>query len=174
MILLLSSASLFQLAAQPAKIDQRPLQEVKAKAKAGDAESQVQLGLRYDQGEGGVAKDLVEAAKWFRKSAEQNYAKAQYNLGVCYDNGQAVAKDQAEAAKWYRKAAEQNMAEGSIQSRILLLSWRRRGRGLCGGRQVAAAGGEARQRRGQEKYHQAAKRDDARANCGGTKTGARL
>ena len=29
----------------------------------------------------GVAKDEVEAVKWFRKAAEQNYAQAQFFLG---------------------------------------------------------------------------------------------
>ena len=53
----------------------------------------------------------MEAVKWYRKAAEQNFAEAQYNLGVCYDNGQGVAKDYAEAVKWYRKAAEQNHAQ---------------------------------------------------------------
>ena len=56
----------------------------------------------------GVAKDEVEAVKWYRKAAEQNDADAQNNLGVCYANGQGVAKDEVEAVKWYRKAAEQN------------------------------------------------------------------
>ncbi len=49
--------------------------------------------------------------KWYRKAAEQNYAEAQYNLGVCYANGEGVTKDDVEAVKWYRKAAEQNYAE---------------------------------------------------------------
>ena len=53
----------------------------------------------------------VEAVKWYRKAAEQNYAKAQYNLGVCYEHGEGVAKDPVEAVKWYRKAAEQNYAK---------------------------------------------------------------
>ena len=58
-----------------------------------------------------MAKDQVEAVKWFRKAAEQNLPKAQYNLGVdCY-NGEGVAKDQVEAVKWYRKAAEQKYAK---------------------------------------------------------------
>ena len=83
-LLLASSVAVVQLAAQQTKADQKPIGEVKAKAEAGDAESQVELGRRYDDGEG-VAKDQVEAAKWFRKAAEQNYAQAQYNLGVCYD-----------------------------------------------------------------------------------------
>ncbi len=77
----------------------------------------------------GVATNYVEAVKWFRKAAEQNYAQAQCNLGVCYAMGQGVAKDEAEAVKWYRKAAEQNYAAGSIQSGPLLRhgpeAWRR-------------------------------------------------
>src|SRR5207249_2815693 len=64
---------------------------------------------RYDEGEG-VAKDQVEAVKWFRKAAEQNYAKGQFNLGACYEHGEGVAKDPVEAVKWVRKAAEQNHA----------------------------------------------------------------
>ena len=52
----------------------------------------------------------MEAVKWFRKAAEQNYAAAQYGLGLCYANGRGVAKDDVEAVKWSRKAAEQNHA----------------------------------------------------------------
>ena len=74
------------------------------------AMAQNNLGVRYDNGDG-VAKDPVEAVKWYRRAAEQNLAMAQYNLGVCYDQGEAVAKDPVEAAKWYRKAAEQNFAK---------------------------------------------------------------
>ena len=57
-----------------------------------------------------MAKDQAEAAKWFRKAAEQNDAKAQHDLGVCYANGEGVAKDHVEAVRWFRKAAEQNFA----------------------------------------------------------------
>jgi|SRR5262245_110492 len=107
-LLLASSVAVVQLAAQQTNADQKLIEEVKAKAEAGDAESQVELGRRYDQGEG-VAKDQVEAVKWYRKAAEQNYARAQNNLGVCYDRGEGVPKDHVEAVKWYRKAAEQNV-----------------------------------------------------------------
>jgi uncharacterized protein len=109
MLLLLSTAAVFQLAAQKTEIDQRSVAEIKAKAEAGDANSEYILGLCYDEGKG-VAKDQVEAAKWYRKAAEQNHAKAQYNLGVRYDEGKGVEKDQVEAVKWFRKAAEQNHA----------------------------------------------------------------
>jgi TPR repeat protein len=102
-----SSVAVAQLAAQQIKADQQPIEEVKAKAEAGDAESEVELGRRYDNGEG-VVKDHAEAAKWYRKAAEQNYGPAQNNLGLCYEHGEGVAADRVEAAKWYRKAAEQN------------------------------------------------------------------
>src|SRR6266516_1435996 len=92
-LLLASSVAVVQLAAQQTKADQKPIEEVKAKAEAGDAESQVELGRRYDKGEG-VAKDQVEAVKWYRKAAEQNFALAQNNFGVCYEHGDGVAKDQ--------------------------------------------------------------------------------
>jgi len=109
-LLLASSVAVVQLAAQQTKADQRPLKEVRAKAEAGDAESQAELGLRYEQGKG-VAKDQVEAVKWVRKGAEQNVAEAQYNLGVCLYSGKGLAKDQVESVKWFRKAAEQNYAK---------------------------------------------------------------
>src|SRR5437867_11216286 len=109
-LLLALSVAVVQLAAQQTKADQKPIEEVKAKAEAGDAESEVELGLRYTNGEG-VAKDQVEAVKWFRKAAEQNYARAQKNLSICYDKGEGVTKDQVEAEKWLRMAAEQDDAE---------------------------------------------------------------
>jgi len=37
------------------------------------------LAQMYSNGEG-VAKNLDEAAKWYRKAAEQNFALAQYNM----------------------------------------------------------------------------------------------
>jgi hypothetical protein len=51
--------------------------------------------------------NVVEAASWYRKSAEQGYAPAQANMGVLYDLGQGVAQDYQQALNWYAKAAEQ-------------------------------------------------------------------
>jgi TPR repeat protein len=50
--------------------------------------------------------DSAEALKWFRKSADQGYASAQYALGCIYANGDGVTIDPVEAAKWFRKAAD--------------------------------------------------------------------
>src|ERR1035438_8557948 len=71
------------------------------------AAKQIIQGVRYATGDG-VTKNEVEAVKWFRKAADQNFAGGQFALGICYANGQGVAKDEAEPVKWYRNAADQN------------------------------------------------------------------
>jgi TPR repeat protein len=85
--MVLLSAAAFQLPAQKTETDEKPLE-----ARAGDVESEFQLGFRYGNGEG-VAKNQVEAAKWLRKAAEQNHAEAQYLLGLRYYAGFGVAND---------------------------------------------------------------------------------
>ncbi len=65
----------------------------------------------YTNGEG-VDQDYAEAAMWYRKAADQGYARAQSALGWMYTSGHGVLQDYAEATKWYRKAAEQGDAEG--------------------------------------------------------------
>ncbi len=74
------------------------------------SKKQYQLGNNYYFGKNGIAKDYYKAVEYYRKAAEQGFADAQCNLGLCYEAGQGVAKDHAEAMKWYRKAAEQGHA----------------------------------------------------------------
>ena len=47
----------------------------------------------------GVPRDYSEAARWWRKAAEQGLAEAQFNLGVTYRQGEGVTKDHQEAVK---------------------------------------------------------------------------
>ncbi len=91
-----------------------PLADLRNLAHQGVAQSQFNLGWRYANGEG-VAKDLVEAVKWYRKAADQGFATAQYSLGACYGEGEGVAKDMVEAVKWLRKAADQGYAEAQCR-----------------------------------------------------------
>jgi hypothetical protein len=53
----------------------------------------------------GVARDAVEAVRWYRLAAERGNADAQNDLAVMYDAGEGVAEDDAEAVRWYRRAA---------------------------------------------------------------------
>src|SRR4029450_5307336 len=114
-VLLLVTAGVFQLPAQQNEADGKVLAEIRAGADKGDAKARYELGRAFFSGTLGVAKDEAEAVKWFRKAAEQNVADAQFNLGVCYANGQGVTKDDAEAVKWFRKAAEQNLADAQYK-----------------------------------------------------------
>ena len=54
-----------------------------------------------------MAQDYAEGVKCYHKAAAQNNADAQYNLGVCYANGQGVTKDYVEAYKWLSFASAQ-------------------------------------------------------------------
>ena len=54
--------------------------ELRPLAEQGRSAAQNLLGVMYARGQG-VAKDEVEAAKWFRKAAVQGDAYAQYALG---------------------------------------------------------------------------------------------
>ena len=52
----------------------------------------------------------AEAAKWYRKAAEQGHREAQYRLGWMLETGRGTEQD-AEAAFWYRKAAKKGHLE---------------------------------------------------------------
>ncbi len=91
-----------------------------ALAHRGDAEAQYQVGLRYASGLG-LPTDHAEAAKWYRKAAEQGHDRAQAALGLLYSSGMGVPLDRREAVKWYRKAAQQGNADA--QFNLGLSSW---------------------------------------------------
>ena len=79
-----------------------------AKANAGDAAAQVEVGEDYAAGKG-VARDYKLAAEWYRKAAEKGDVAGEMHLAGLYRDGggKYFARDMAQAAEWYRKAAEQ-------------------------------------------------------------------
>lgn len=94
----------------------------------GDAYAQYRLGYTYwratgeeaaqepkETRENRIMESYAEAAKWFRKSAEQGFPIAQQHLAVSYYLGAGVARDHVEAAKWWRKAAEQGVADAQLR-----------------------------------------------------------
>ena len=95
----------------PAEV--KVIQDLKAKAVKGDRDAQRDLAMAYGEGEG-VAQDYTEAAKWFRKAAEQGDTISQYATGSMCEHGDGVAKDLVEALRWYRKAADQGYARAQF------------------------------------------------------------
>ena len=77
------------------------LSDLRARAEAGDASAQYNLGLMHAEGRG-VPQDFAEAATWYRKAAEQGDAGAQYHLGLMYAEGRGVPQDAAAASAWFR------------------------------------------------------------------------
>jgi TPR repeat protein len=96
----------------------KPSESVQAqdrvRAGQGDAEAQYRLGAAYYYGNG-VARDYVQAVRWFQKSAANGNAKAQYFLGYLYRHGQGVKQDFAAAARWMRGAAERGYARAQCE-----------------------------------------------------------
>ena len=92
--------------AQTAGIDPSLL----AKANAGDAAAQVQVGESYAAGTGG-GRDLKLAAEWYGKAAGKGDLAGELHLAALYrDGGKDFPRDMVQAAVWYRKAAEQGDA----------------------------------------------------------------
>jgi TPR repeat protein len=92
---------------------------LRQKADAGDARSQVELGIMYASGEmystgRGVPLNYEEAFKWLHRSAEQGDPRGQYNLAAMYATGNGVDRNDNESAKWMRKSAEQGFAGGQF------------------------------------------------------------
>ncbi len=54
--------------------------------------------------------DFALAMTEWRPLAEQGHARAQYNMGVIYDEGRGVERSSAEAIEWWTKAGDQGNA----------------------------------------------------------------
>jgi uncharacterized protein len=88
-------------------------------AEAGDARALSILGLLHYYGGRGVMPDYQEAAKWFRRAADQGDVAAPLYLGIMFAGGQGVPQDHAEAAKWFRRAADQGDAAAPLYLGIM-------------------------------------------------------
>lgn len=85
-------------------------------AENGHLAAQVELAESYGYFENGNwwiagVNDFAEAAKWYRKAAEQGDPMAQGMLGWLYATGRGVDKDLKTAVEWFRKGAMQGNAE---------------------------------------------------------------
>jgi TPR repeat protein len=90
------------------------IDDILAKAKAGDLVAQIQAAEMYATGQG-IEKNSKEALAWYQKAAEQGNADAQLRLGELYVGGSGVPKSSKEAAKWFLLAAGQGKAAAQIQ-----------------------------------------------------------
>jgi TPR repeat protein len=89
---------------------------LKPLAEQGNAESQCIIASMYHLGLG-REKMILEAIKWYIKSAEQGYAVASNNLaGIYLCGADGVAADRTQAEHWFQKAKEQGFSHTPISS----------------------------------------------------------
>jgi len=85
------------------------IDQLRAKANAGDIPAMEELARRLVQGIG-VPKDQQAGAGWMLRAAQRGSAQSAFNVGVMYERGFVVERDSTRAVEWYRKAAEGGMA----------------------------------------------------------------
>lgn len=95
-----------------------PLELLHKAAAQNVPEAALELGNRYYLGDG-VARDVAQAAEWWRRAATHGSARAAYNLGVATlgDN----AADHASARKWLQQAADGDIAAAWFALGVLAL-----------------------------------------------------
>ncbi|WP_340643992.1 peptidoglycan-binding protein [Phenylobacterium sp.] len=87
------------------------LDQLKAVASLGHAPAQFYLAKLYENGAGGVKKDLIEARRWTERAAEGGDPKAMHNLGISYISGAGGPKNSTTAAQWFRRAADLGLVD---------------------------------------------------------------
>jgi uncharacterized protein len=79
------------------------------RAEQGDPEAQLQMGMRYAEGDGVVQND-TEAARWLAMAAKQGLAEAEYQYGLALLRGRGVVQDYKAAFSWIEKPAMRGYA----------------------------------------------------------------
>lgn len=64
--------------------------------------------------DGKIPAEAEDVPGIYFQAAKGGDAEAQYNLGVCYENGEGVEKNDHEAFKWYSMAADQGFAAAEV------------------------------------------------------------
>jgi TPR repeat protein len=70
-----------------------------------DADSAHETALIYEYGRHNIDVDVVAAAQWFERAANQGHVEAMAELGLCYELGCGVEQSDENALDWYTKAA---------------------------------------------------------------------
>lgn len=91
--------------------DPSGLIDLRKAANQGHAPAQFYLAKLYENGEGGVAKDLAAARQWTERAAQGGDRRAMHNLGLFYFEGQGGAKNLTTAAQWFRRAADLGLTD---------------------------------------------------------------
>ena len=110
-------------APQPARAEEKSIEQLTDAAGKGDADAQYRLGQAYVRGLG-VTKNLTKALEFIQQAADQGHAEAIGGVGYFHAHGFGVKKDLAAAAEWFRKGAEKGGAKAQLNYGQALLNGR--------------------------------------------------
>ena len=77
----------------------------------GDARGQCNIGVMLSLGLAGFPWDPLAARRWFAAAAEQDNARAAYNLALLHGRGEGGPRDACEAVTWCARAASLGLEE---------------------------------------------------------------
>lgn len=96
------------------------LLERAAPANASNAELLFLLGRAYQNGWGGRTPDPAKAYNHFRRAAELNDPRAQWQLGMALIDGEGIASNLPEAYRWVRRSGEAGYILGQVSTAVML------------------------------------------------------
>ena len=98
------------------------VKDLEAKAKEGDIEAMLKMGLCYSQG-AGVKKDAAKAVEWWDRAEYRGNMDATYCLAEAYELGAGVKQSDSEAEMRYEKVANSNSSEAIQAAKHLAESY---------------------------------------------------
>lgn len=87
------------------------LDDLKKAAGLGYTPAQFYLSKLYENGEGGVKKDPVEARRWTERAAQGGESRAMHNLAIAYFYGNGGTKNSTTASQWFKRAADLGLVD---------------------------------------------------------------
>ena len=85
-------------------------------AAKGDADAMFCMGVLHSNVGTGVARDDVQASRWFIRAADAGQSGGMYLAGIAFWSGRGVKEDKIEAYKWLDLSAKSGV-QGAINSR---------------------------------------------------------
>ena len=85
-----------------------------ARARAGNPSAQLEVAVRYQEGDGVIRNDRV-AGQWLQEAAAHGGADAEFQYAMTLLEGRGVVQDYQSAFKWMSKAAHRGYAPAQYQ-----------------------------------------------------------
>jgi TPR repeat protein len=81
----------------------------------GRKEALYNIGLLYWQGGPGMPRDVQEAVRRFKLSADGGFSTSAFMIGRIYRDGDGVRQNIAEAMQWFKQAADQGYVDAMTE-----------------------------------------------------------